>query len=211
MVRWECALCHEENGDDCCGDCNDFESSSSSSSSSSRNGEECRCELRDYECCTKAHDVGDCVCSKCETEHNICEDCGARFMKPECPECSGKRRSKERPVAARELLRASSSEDSEADWEELEVHDYEEEDEFRHRVDWRRVENRRARRERHAAQVQRKAAQVQREAKRAEQEERTDRERERKSALRAKVYGTAPDQRPREGGSDQGQNGCSLM
>lgn len=118
------------------------------------------------------------MCSRCDAEHNICEDCGARFMKPQCPECSDKERLKQRPVAARELMNASSSEDSEADWEDLEVQDYESEDEFRHRVDWRRVENRRARRERHAAQVQRDAAQARREAMRAEQEECAERERQ---------------------------------
>jgi len=54
----------------------------------------------------------------------ICEDCGAGFLKPVCPACSGKARLKHRPIVVRELLRASSSADSEAGWEALEVGDY---------------------------------------------------------------------------------------
>ena len=48
----------------------------------------------------------------------------------------------------------------------------------------RRVQNRRARRARHAAQEER-------EAQRAEQEKRNERERERKEAVKRKAYDTA--------------------
>ena len=56
--------------------------------------------------------------------------------------------------AAKELENESTSEDSEANWEDLDVNDGEDELSFQRRVDLRRVADRRARRKRHAARAQ---------------------------------------------------------
>ena len=88
----------------------------------------------------------------------------------------------------RELENDSSSDDSEADWENLSVHDDEDEKEFQARVDERRIQNRLARRRRHEER---------------EREEYEYEQQERKEAVKRKVYDTArnpPSKRPRSGG-----------
>ena len=106
-----------------------------------------------------------------------------------------------------------SSDDSEADWENLSVHDDEDEKEFQARVDERRIQNQLARRRRHEER--------EREEYEYEQQERKEREeRERKEAVKRKVYDTArnpPSKRPRSGGGcnsgdkGNGPRGCVVM
>ena len=152
------------------------------------------------------------TCDECGGHHYVCDDCGRRYAASDyqtCPECRRADLGQAALEAAQELEHDSSSDDSEADWEDLNVTDDEDEEEFQDRVDVRRVQNRRARRARHAAREER-------EAQRAEQEERDERERERKEAVKRKAYDKAripPSKRPRSGGGDEGDGppGCVVM
>ena len=95
----------------------------------------------------------------------------------------------------------SSSEDSESNWEDLDLNDNEDEISFQRRVDLRRVADRNARRKRHAARARKECE----ERERQERQERADRKREkerqerkkrereeldRKAAVKSKVYAT---------------------
>ena len=155
-------------------------------------------------------------CCECGTWHERCVDCSARFVGSygeRCPKCRRAELRQTASEAAQELEHDSSSDDSLADWEDLSVQDDESEEEFQDRVDLRRVQNRTARRARHAAREER-------EVQRAEQEQRNQRERERKEAVKRKAHESAripPSKRPRSGGGGEGdsrsgnESGCVVM
>ena len=106
---------------------------------------------------------------------------------------------------AEELENESSSEDSEANWEDLDVNDGEGELSFKRRVDMLHVADRKTRRERHAARAKEELEELEecnrkehqdREKRKREEErsehERTEREEgDRKAAVKRKVYADA--------------------
>ena len=175
------------------------------------------CEWGDNSC----RWVGDAYqCYKCEEYHYSCDDCGHQYQcsLDRCPECRRAELRQSALEAVQELEHDSSSDDSEADWEDLNVTDDEDEEEFQDRVDVRRVQNRRARRARHAERAKQEARRAKQEAQRAEQELRNQRERERKETVKRKTYDTAripPSKRPRSGGGGEGSGGggegCVVM
>ena len=96
----------------------------------------------------------------------------------------------------------SSSEDSESNWEDLDLNDNEDEISFQRRVDLRRVADRNARRKRHAARARKECeererkerqerADRKREKERQEREKREREELDRKAAVKSKVYANA--------------------
>jgi len=103
---------------------------------------------------------------------------------------------------AEELEKESSSEDSEANWEDLDVNDGEGELSFKRRVDMLHVADRKTRRERHAARAKEELEELEERNRKERQdleerkreEERKEREREegdRKAAVKRKVYADA--------------------
>ena len=134
-------------------------------------------------------------CNKKRPDKQFIRDCLHEDDKEERRRKEEEEDEEKRETVSKEFENESSSEDSEATWEDLDVNDEEDETSFQWRVDMQCVTDRNARRERHAARARKEHEEREHKERREREEHEREEERkereERKREVKRKVYTNA--------------------